>query len=592
MNGPLARVALSFALAISLAAAPAAQQAHEIGNPGLEEGTVGEAPPGWHFVGDGSTVSLDPEAPFEGSQAACLDARDARGRAFTNLMQSLDATPWRGKRVRYRAAVKTADLLAGATAQLWFRVDGKSDEAGQAPATAFDNMGDRPIRKAEWEHYDIVLDVAPDAERLVFGMFVLGKGRAWIDDVTLEAVDTAVASTGDAAATTRPTLPPAVANAMSEAHLAPEQPFWTWWLLLPAIAITLFVAGMWPCRRAPVTEATAGAPGELGWLSWFALRFTVAYWLLYALPGPVDALLRHVPAFGPALAGQLGTWRSSLESWLAQRTAAWCFGIEGDLVPPNGSGDTTQGYMTILDGFVLALLAATAWMLLGRRLPSRDATVDLLRSYLRYLLALAMLGYGLAKVSVEFNQFPVVDGWRLDRTWGETSPMGVVWAFMGSSRPYTVFGGLAEVLGAVLLLWRHTAVIGAVVTAAVMTNVVLLNFCYDVPVKIYSTHLLLMSVLILVPDLRRIADALVFRRTTLDPGTPSLWSGPSARRVRWLLKGLVLVAGFGLPIWRSGTTLFEHWLTEQPAAAESATEDPHLLTSRGYRWINEVPFNR
>ena len=37
------------------------------------------------------------------------------------------------------------------------------------------------------------------------------------------------------------------------------------------------------------------------------------------------------------------------------------------------------------------------------------------------------------------------------------------------------------------------------VAAAAMTNVVALNFCDDVPVKLYSTNILLMAVFLLVP---------------------------------------------------------------------------------------------
>ena len=43
-----------------------------------------------------------------------------------NIVQTLNAVPWRGKRVRFRAAVRTRDLEASARAQLWFRVDLKS----------------------------------------------------------------------------------------------------------------------------------------------------------------------------------------------------------------------------------------------------------------------------------------------------------------------------------------------------------------------------------------------------------------------------------------------------------------------------------
>ena len=131
---------------------------------------------------------------------------------------------------------------------------------------------------------------------------------------------------------------------------------------------------------------------------------------------------------------------------------------------------------------------------------------DLLRSYLRYVLAAAMLGYGLAKVSWDFNQFATIGDFQLEKKWGDSSPMNVVWSFMGASRAYTVFAGLGEVVGAILLLFRRTTILGAMVVVGVMTNVVMLNYCYDIPVKLYSSHLLMMAVYLLLPEAGRLGN--------------------------------------------------------------------------------------
>jgi hypothetical protein len=52
-----------------------------------------------------------------------------------------------------------------------------------------------------------------------------------------------------------------------------------------------------------------------------------------------------------------------------------------------------------------------------------------------------------------------------------------------------------------------------------MANVVALNFCYDVPVKLYSTNLLLMAVFLAAPDLRRLLHVLVLNRAA-EPADP------------------------------------------------------------------------
>ena len=74
------------------------------------------------------------------------------------------------------------------TAQLWMRVDLLAKD-GQRKIGFLDNMANRPIRKKDWDHYEIVGDIAEDAERISLGMFMRGSGQAWMDDVSLEIID-------------------------------------------------------------------------------------------------------------------------------------------------------------------------------------------------------------------------------------------------------------------------------------------------------------------------------------------------------------------------------------------------------------------
>ncbi len=124
-----------------------------------------------------------------------------------------------------------------------------------------------------------------------------------------------------------------------------------------------------------------------------------------------------------------------------------------------------------------------------------------LRLLVRYTLAFTLFGYGFAKIFP--LQFPPPRLFRLIQPYGDFSPMGVLWNFMGASVPYQIFSGAAEALGGFLLLFRPTTTLGALVSFAVMANVVALNFCYDVPVKLYSCNLLLMAVFLAAGDAPR-----------------------------------------------------------------------------------------
>ncbi len=105
------------------AAVQADSSLHSIVNGDFEQAS-GQLPDGWMLIpaGEASGVkfALDRDSPGAGQQSLQVDSTEVAdaGRSFANCMQSLDATGWRGKRVRLRAAVRTADLAGDARAQL------------------------------------------------------------------------------------------------------------------------------------------------------------------------------------------------------------------------------------------------------------------------------------------------------------------------------------------------------------------------------------------------------------------------------------------------------------------------------------------
>lgn len=596
---------LGVLVALVFSGVAAAQVPAGVANGGLETLGPDQKPEQWFFITNSESVlRVEAEDPAEGARCALLDATAGKPTAesFTNLMQSVAAGPFRGKKVRLRAAVRTADGAEGSKAQLWMRVDRKPGEGGQALPGAFDNMDDRPIRATEWEYFPIVLAVAPDAERIALGLFVIGSGKAWLDDVTLEVVPEDTPVTRQTATTGGNQISPEVRAALARAEEAPRQAFFTWWLLLPLLAGVLFAMGVWPEWKAgspPAGELKKLPPdpsGKLVGSGWsvsgrfrnFAFRFTFVYWLLFCLPPLV-----------PEVLGSYGFWFSSAWNRLVSVVVTWTgstlFGLTDPLVPPNGSGDTTWNYLEKLVALVLALVVAMIWSAVDWRRQQYRVLGDWLYSLLRYSLAATMLGYGLAKVGIEFNQFPVIGVRQLDKTWGDSSPMNVLWAFMGASRPYTVFAGLGEVVGALLLVWRRTATIGALVVFGVMLNVAMLNFCYDVPVKIYSTHLAFAALMILAPDVVRLFQLLVLNHRVEPREWHPFWRGVWLVWTRRVLKTAAVIMLVVLPVYGAVEKIREDLQkVSDPAAVEKvrAEREQYRLTRRGFRWINEVPFNR
>jgi hypothetical protein len=141
---------------------------------------------------------------------------------------------------------------------------------------------------------------------------------------------------------------------------------------------------------------------------------------------------------------------------------------------------------------------------------------------------------------------------RLLEPFRDFSPLAVLWSSVGASPAYEIFAGCAEMLGAVLLIFPRTTMFGALVCLADMIHVFMLNMTYDVPVKLLSFHLILMSLFLLAPEFERLAD-FFFRNRAVPPSTePPLFSTRRANRI-------ALAAQITWGIWLLGMSVYGGW---------------------------------
>ncbi len=170
-------------VALTLVAAPAsAQDANILSNPSLEVLNEDGMPTGWFSnanTGTGYEAEIDRETQTDGAQSIHLFSVDDAEAAFGNIAQSIDATAYRGHRLRLTASAK-AGASASQHTGLWFRVDKADGSIG-----FFDNMRDRPISENEWQTYTVEGTVDPSAARITIGILVLGEGEVWLDNVEL-----------------------------------------------------------------------------------------------------------------------------------------------------------------------------------------------------------------------------------------------------------------------------------------------------------------------------------------------------------------------------------------------------------------------
>jgi hypothetical protein len=155
-----------------------------------------EIPPGWFkagYHGEQFVVGVDPKVRHQGEASAFIQAETPAVDGFGTLVQTVDAAPYRGGRLRFSAYVKSESVARWAG--LWVRVDGRPQGERYPKALAFDNMHDRPIQGTkDWTRYEIVVDVRRDAHSISYAVQLSGGGRVWIDDVTVEAVTAADAA--------------------------------------------------------------------------------------------------------------------------------------------------------------------------------------------------------------------------------------------------------------------------------------------------------------------------------------------------------------------------------------------------------------
>ena len=232
-------------------------------------------------------------------------------------------------------------------------------------------------------------------------------------------------------------------------------------------------------------------------------------------------------------------------------TAAHIFRAKLPLVyTDSGSGDKTFDWVLAFCLLVFAALATCIWSVLDRQCENYATLHKWFRLFIRFALASQLIVYGMDKAIPLQMPFPYLA--RFVQAFREFSPMGVLWTSIGASPGYEIFAGCAEMLGGILLIFPRTTMLGALVALADMIQVFMLNMTYDVPVKLFSFHLILMSLFLLAPESQRLADFLVGNRTVGPSTQPPLFSTSRANRI-------ALAAQITLGIWMLGVTAYGAW---------------------------------
>lgn len=196
-------------------------------------------------------------------------------------------------------------------------------------------------------------------------------------------------------------------------------------------------------------------------------------------------------------------------------------------------GDSLFAYVTILVLFIHSILITIIWSLLDKQ-KAYHSLYRYMHLCTRYFLAYALFSYGFNKLSGSQFRFP--SPVRMIQPYGDLNHWDVLWSFMGSSRSYSFFGGLIETICGLLLLFRKTSTVGALLTLGTLGNVLMINIGYGVMVKIMLVNYLLMSFFVLAHNVKNLYRLFILHKSGSFSIIPLAFQG--VKKYRWIFIGL------------------------------------------------------
>ena len=232
----------------------------------------------------------------------------------------------------------------------------------------------------------------------------------------------------------------------------------------------------------------------------FCFRFYATFFALWIIPISLEIL--------PGINMLMGYIYQAIDA-VSGLFNKWLWHIEPAKLPPNGNGDFPEMWMSVFTFLLLAFVAALVWSIIDRKRSDYQRFEYWVVQMVRYFIIFNGFSYGLVKVfGLQFT-FPSLS--QLATPLGDFLPMRLSWMFLGYSYPYQFFSGAIELFAALLLLFRPTATLGALVSGGVFINVMMLNLGYDIPVKANSIMLVVFCLYLLAHELPRLI-AFFFRQ--------------------------------------------------------------------------------
>jgi hypothetical protein len=263
-------------------------------------------------------------------------------------------------------------------------------------------------------------------------------------------------------------------------------------------------------------------------------RFFFSYFFFYCFPYPIDGFDFLTPVAQPYY---------NFVDWLIPLISQKWFHLNAHISFPGFDkvDDSYYGLVFFYLIITISLVVTLVWSLIDRDRNNYEKLYRWLKLYLRFFLIGYLLGYGFIKVFP--SQFQEITASRLTMTVGDQSPMLLAWNFLGYSLTLMKINGFIEVLAGLLLLFRRTTTLGAILSACTFGFIVTMDFCFNIPVRLLASHLLFMSLFLIYGDRNRLLNIFILNKPTVSAIYQPLIVNPVWRKI---FSGLLVVLAISL----------------------------------------------
>jgi len=209
-----------------------------------------------------------------------------------------------------------------------------------------------------------------------------------------------------------------------------------------------------------------------------------------------------------------------------------------------GSARLLYGYGEWLVILGISVIGSGIWYLFDKERKEYTKLNYWLRVIVRYRAGIGIIGFGFTKLLPVQMPYPSIG--LLNTDFGDLTLQKIYWLSIGIVPWYQVFAGVVEVTAGMMLFFRKTTLLGAVLLFGALGDIVYVNFAYDGGVHVYSSYFVLYGAFLILYDLPKLYNLLILERVTVPKNYYPSFSLPWQKYLRIGLKTVTIAIFLGL----------------------------------------------